>query len=52
MHAVKDLINIGLTLGTTDDLTNAGEEHVHSANGLAVLVLFHIEGLDLLWVVG
>ena len=52
VHAVEDLVDVGLTLGAPDDLTDAGEKDVHGADGLAVFVLLHVEGLDLLRVVG
>ena len=37
-----------LTLASADDFSNLGEEHVHAADGTAVLVLLHVEGLDVL----
>ena len=41
-----------LTLGAADELADAGHQAVGGSNGLAVVVLAHIEGLDLLGVVG
>ena len=38
----------GLTLASADDFSNLGEEHVHAADGAAVFVLLHVEGLDVL----
>ena len=37
-----------LTLTASDDFANLREEYVHSADGAAVFVLLHIEGLDIL----
>ena len=45
------LIIISLTLGTTDDLANLREENIHRTNGLTILVLLHIECLDLFRIV-
>ena len=42
---------IGLTLRSADDFADSGEQYVHSAYGLAVVVLLHVEGLDLLGIV-
>ena len=41
-----------LTLAAAGDLANTGHQAVHSGNGLAVGVQLHVEGLDVLGVVG
>ncbi len=51
LHFCDQLIVVGLTLGAADDLADTGDEQVGGGNGLAVGVLFHIEGLDVLRVV-
>ena len=45
-------IVVVLTLGAADDFADAGNQAVHGRHGLAVGVQLHIEGLDLLGVVG
>ena len=40
-----------LSLASADDLANAGNQHIHSGNRLAVVVESHIEGLDLLGII-
>ena len=40
------------TIPSSDDFADLGEEHVHGADGLAVLVLLHVEGLDVARIVG
>ena len=49
--AVLELGEVGLTLGSADDLADLREEDVHRADGLSVFVLLHVEGLDVLGVV-
>src|SRR5712671_6503026 len=44
--AVEDVEAI-LALGAADDLADAGGEDVHGGDGAAVVVLAHVEGLDL-----
>ena len=39
-------------LGAADDLADPRHQHVHGANGAIVVVPVHVEGLDLLGVVG
>src|SRR5690606_9774861 len=38
-------------LRTTDDLTNARKQDIHSRNGFIIIVQAHIESLDLLWII-
>ena len=52
LDALQELVIVLLTLRASDNLTDIGEEHVHGTDSLAVLVLLHIEGLDLLGIVG
>ena len=52
VHAREQLVIVVLTLAAADDLADAGNEAVHRRDGLAVGVQLHIEGLDLLRVVG
>ena len=42
---------IGLSLRTADDFADSREQYVHGAHRLAVVVLLHVEGLDVLGVV-
>ena len=51
MRAAQRL-EVVLTLAAADDLADAGHQAVHGSDGLAVVVQLHIEGLDLLRVVG
>ena len=48
VDAGLELLEVRFALGTADDLTDLREEHVHAADGLSVLVLLHVEGLDVL----
>ncbi len=48
----EEFVVVGFALATADDFTDFGEEYVHGANGAAVVVLLHIEGLDILGIVG
>ena len=52
VHAGKQLLVVVLTLASADDFADARNQTVHSGNGLAILVQFHIECLDLLWIIG
>ena len=52
MHAVAQRLEVVLTLAAADDLADAGDQAVHGRDGLAVRVQLHVEGLDLLRVVG
>ena len=52
VHGGDQLIQIRLTLGAADDLAHTGHQQVGGGHGLAVGVLLHIEGLDVLGVVG
>ena len=51
-YPVLELLEVGLPLGAAYDFSYLGEEHVHGPDGLAVLVLLHVEGLDVLRVAG
>ena len=51
LHACGENLESFLTLRAADDLADAGNEKVHCGNGLAVVVLAHIERLDLLGVI-
>ena len=42
------LLEGSLTLGTADNLSDLREEHIHSADSLAILILLHVESLDIL----
>ena len=48
----KQLIVIGFTFRTSDNLANLREQNIHGTYSLAVLVLLHIECLDFLRIVG
>ncbi len=52
VDAGVQLLKRRLPLGTADNLADLREEHVHTPDGLAVLVLLHIESLDVLRIVG
>ena len=47
----QDVIVV-LSLGAADDFTNAGNQTVHSSHGLSVGVQLHVEGLDILGIIG
>ena len=38
-------------MGAADDLADAGREHIHGGNGVAVVVHAHVEGLDVLRII-
>ena len=38
-------------MGAADDLADAGREHIHGGNGVAVIVHAHVEGLDVLRII-
>ena len=42
---------VGLALRTADNLADLREQHVHRTDGLSILVLLHVESLDLLRIV-
>ena len=48
---LEKLIHALLTLASADELANAGDKHIHSGNSLAVVILTHIECLNLLGIV-
>src|SRR5699024_2904386 len=52
IHAGQQLLVVVLPLAAADDLSDAGHQAVHGSDGLPVIVLLHVEGLDLLGVVG
>ena len=52
VDALFQLFQRGLALAAADDLADFREEHVRAADGLSVVVLLHVEGLDVLWIVG
>ena len=47
-----ELVVVSFTLRATNDLPDLGEEDVHTADGLAVVVELHVEALDFLRIVG
>jgi hypothetical protein len=51
VHARVEHVEALLALAAADDLADAGRQHVHRGDGLAVVVLPHVEGLDVLRVV-
>ena len=51
LDAGEEFVVVSLALGAADDFADVGEEDVHGADSLAVLVLLHVEGLDFLGVV-
>ena len=51
IYAGIEFLQRGLPFRTADDFADFREEHIHSPDGLAVFVLFHIEGLDVLRIV-
>ena len=50
-HSCYELVVVCLSFTATNKLTNAGNKQVGSRNGFAVVVLLHIEGLDILGIV-
>ena len=50
-HTSFQLTIVILSLASTDNLTNSRNQAVHSCNGLAILVCFHIECFNFLWIV-
>ena len=51
-HSLKQFFHSLLTLRAADKLTYTGNEHIRCSNGLAVVVLAHIECLDILGIIG
>ena len=43
----KQPVEALLALRTADQLADAGDKHIHRGDGLAVLILTHVERLDL-----
>ena len=52
LDACEQLVVVGLALAAADDFADVGEEDVHRAHGAAVVVLLHVEGLDVARIVG
>ena len=52
LHRGKQFVVVRLSFAAADDLADAGNEEIGRRHRLAVGVLLHIEGLDLLRVVG
>ncbi len=50
--ALVEQIEGPVALGAADDLPIPGYEEVHGGDRLAVPVLFHVESLDFLWIIG
>ncbi len=50
--ALFEQIEAPLALGAADYLPKPGDEDVHGGDRLAVPVLFHVESLDFLWIIG
>jgi hypothetical protein len=51
VHARVEHVEALLALAAADDLADAGRQHVHRGDGAAVVVLPHVERLDVLGVV-
>ena len=51
VHAGGELVVALLAHRAADDFANLGEEHVGALHGAAVVVLLHVEGLDVLGIV-
>ena len=52
LNLVEQLIVALLTNRTTDDLTDLRKEDIGTLHGLAILIDLHIEGLDILRIIG
>ena len=50
-HGGDELVVVGFSLGAADDLADAGDQEVRRRDGLPVVVLFHVERLDVFRVV-
>ena len=50
--SLLELVESFLTLRTANELSDTGNEHIRRCNGLAVVVLTHIERLDVLRIIG
>ena len=50
-HPLFQLLIGIFSLASADDLTDSRNQTVHSRHGFAVLILFHVESLDLLRIV-
>ena len=48
VDALLQLLQGGFTLASADYFSNLGEEDVHAADGAAIGILLHVEGLDVL----
>src|SRR5579872_1960840 len=51
-HALFQPLESFLALGAADNLPDPGNEDVHGRDGLSIVVLAHIEGLDVLRITG
>ena len=52
LHTRGELLQVILSLASADDLTDARYQAIHGGYGLAVLVQLHVEGLDILRIIG
>ena len=52
IHAGEELVIIILSFASPDDLADAGNQAVHSGHCFTVIILFHVESLDLFRIVG
>ena len=52
VNACFKFLERSLSFGTSNDLTDLREKHIHCADSLSVLILLHIEGLDVLRIAG
>ena len=52
LSTLYELVEVCLTLRSTDDLSDLGEEDVHASDCLPIVIELHVEALDLLRIVG
>ena len=52
LHTANQLLVVVLSLASSDDLSDTGNQAVHGGYGFSVVVLLHVEGLDLLRIIG
>jgi len=52
LHSLLQQLQLILTLAAADNLTDTGNQTVHSRNSLAVLIQLHVESLNLLGIIG
>lgn len=48
IHALAQQVVAGLALGTAHELSGAGHQQIHCGHGLSIVVLVHVESLDIL----